>query len=629
MAAGPASAATVTIGSPAGIVVSGALGRVFIGDDTTDSIVATDYTGERVDSVSGIDGIFDLALSEDGATLYATARGSHEIVALDAATLDVKARYPVATKIGPLYLEATGGKVWFTYEDPTDGHGDLGSVDPAADPAAGTDPVALRQLPHENPGVGGGPYIDSDPSAPGMLAIGGTDFFDMTKDLMAVVDVSGATPRLTAWHDGGYALNYVSDIDLVPGAAQVLVDGTDRHTYANGTFSPAGAYPAGRGADIAPNGLVAQLGPIGDNTVAVHRPGASTPIRTYTADAHALAWAPDSSRIFALVSGPRGYVLKTLTDPAKSVTTLTVDAPATAARAKKLTVTGRASATVPLPSGTRLQITRTDLESPGGKALPAVTLKPDGTYSFTDTPPAGGTVTYKAAWAGDSGHTPVNATDRTEVSRAATALTLNRNGNTYDYGADVSFTAHLGTTYKNRTVEIWADPYGGDKPKKLLKAAKVNSNGNISATVDMTRDTVVSAVFKGDARYKPRTVTSTAYARVKISTAVSRHYKTARIGSTSYYWFHKNTDPLLTTSMTYYKGRKHRFDLQVYAGGKWHSDVSRYFPLGTNGKSAVTLEAPGVTGLRLRMRSAYVNGSSGDNVNSTTYGAWKYLYFSK
>lgn len=27
------------------------------------------------------------------------------------------------------------------------------------------------------------------------------------------------------------------------------------------------------------------------------------------------------------------------------------------------------------------------------------------------------------------------------------------------------------------------------------------------------------------------------------------------------------------------------------------------------------------------MRSVYVNGSSGDTVNSTTYGAWKYLYY--
>ncbi|MBP5859153.1 hypothetical protein F6456_00085 [Streptomyces sp. LBUM 1484] len=283
--------------------------------------------------------------------------------------------------------------------------------------------------------------------------------------------------------------------------------------------------------------------------VAVYRPGAKTPVRTYVADTDALAWAPDSSRIFALVSSSGGYVLKTLTDPAKSVPTLTINAPATATRAKKLTVTGKVSATLPLPAGTELTVTRTDMENPGGKALPAAAVKPDGTYSFTDTPPAGGTVTYKVAYAGDTDRTPAAATDQVTVSRAATSLTLNKHGNRYNYGTDVSFTAHLGTTYKNRTVEIWANPYGADKPNKLLKSAKANSSGNISATVDMTRNTVVSAVFKGDARYKPKTVTSTAYARVKVATAVSKHYKTAKIGSTSYSWFHKNTDPLLTTTM--------------------------------------------------------------------------------
>ncbi|MDT0570308.1 Ig-like domain repeat protein [Streptomyces sp. DSM 3412] len=622
--AGPAAAAT--IGSPAGIVVHSALKRVFIGDDATGSVIAADYNGNRVDSVRGIHGVFDLALSDDGATLYAAARGSHEIVALDAATLDIKARYPVAASIGPLYLEFTGQKVWFTYEDPSDGYSNLGSIDPAATPADGSETVALRQLPHPSPAISGGARIDSDPSAPGLLALGATDFDDTATDMMAIVDVSGSAPQLTAWHDGGYSLNYVNDIDLVPGAGEVLVDGTERHTYADGKFTAAGAYPAGQRADIAPNGLVAQ---VSGTNVAVYRPGAKTPVRTYAADTDALAWAPDSSRLFALVSAPGGYVLKTLTDPAKSVPTLTVNAPATATRAKKLTVTGKASATLPLPAGAELQVTRTDMESPGGKALPPVTVKPDGTYSFTDTPPAGGTVTYKVAYAGDTDHTPASATDGVTVSRAATTLTLNKHGNRYNYGTDVSFTAHLGTTYKNRTVEIWANPYGADKPNKLLKTAKTNSSGNISATVDMTRNTVVSAVFKGDAHYKPKTVTSTAYARVKVATAVSKHYKTAKIGSTSYSWFHKNTDPLLTTTMTYYSGRKQRFDLQVYYNGAWRSGGSEYFALGTNGKSAVALEAPGESGVRARMRSVYVKDSSGDNVNSTTYGVWKYLYFSK
>ncbi|MCZ0988039.1 hypothetical protein O1M54_24390 [Streptomyces diastatochromogenes] len=144
--AGSASAVTATIGSPEGIVVNDTLKRVFVGDDTNDRIVAFDYNGNRVDSVSGIDGIFDLALSDDGSTLYAAARVSHEIVALDAATLDVKARYPVAATTGPLHLEYAGGKVWFTYAAGTEG--DLGSVDPAA----GTDPVSLGQLRWRTPG---------------------------------------------------------------------------------------------------------------------------------------------------------------------------------------------------------------------------------------------------------------------------------------------------------------------------------------------------------------------------------------------------------------------------------------------------------------------------------------------
>ncbi|MFB6782111.1 YncE family protein [Streptomyces sp. NPDC056352] len=624
VAAGSASAASAAVASPGGIVADGALKRVFVGDRSAGKILAADYTGALVDSVSGVSGVSGLVVSDDGATLYAAAEGSHEIVALDAATLDVKARYAVATDTGPRHVAFAGGKVWFTYGDQWDGN--LGSVDPAVDPASGTDAVTLGQFPQPSPGIWGPALLDTDPSAPGLLAIGQTG---ISTDSMAVVDVSGTTTQLTAWYWGDYTLNQgIGDIDLVPGAPEVLVNGMQRDAYADGKFTAAGAYPSGQRADIAADGLVAQ---VSGAKVAVYRPGAAQPLRTYatTSGTADLTWAPDSSRIFALVGTNGGYTLKALTDPTLNVPSLTVNAPSTATRGKQLTVTGKLSATVPLPSGAKLQVTRTDLESPSGKALPAVTVKADGSYTFTDTPPAGGTVTYKVAYAGDAGHTAVSASDKVSVPRTKPTLTLNKNGNVYNYGADVSFTAHLGSTYKNRTVEIWANPFGGDKPNKLLKTGTVNSSGNISATVDMTRDTEVTAVFKGDARTAPRTVKSTAYARVKISTAVSKHYKTAKIGSTSYYWFHKSTDPLLTTTMTYYKGRKQRFDLQVYSGGKWYSADSEYFPIGTNGKSAVRLEAPGQSGIRARMRSVYVNGSSGDTVNTTTYGSWKYLYFSK
>lgn len=516
------------------------------------------------------------------------------------------------------------------------------SVEPSAEPpvdpidaspetstgalAAAVGPVSMELFPQGPSSIWGQALLDADPSAPGLLAVGETG---LSTSAVAVVDVSGPTPQTVAWHDESYALNNgIGDLDLVPGAQQVLASGTDRDAYADGTFKKVGAYPAGQSADIAPNGLVAQ---VNGTKVAVYRPNATRPLRTYTTGVYGnadVAWAPDSSRIFALVGTSTGYTLKALTEPTKNVPTLTVNAPSKATRAKKLTVSGKLSATVALPAGVKLTVTRTDMEAPSGRRLPSVTVQSNGTYSFTDTPTAGGTVTYKVAYAGDTAHTPAAASDKVAVSRAATTLTLTNSRKTFNYGTDVRFTAHLGGTYKNRTVEIWVDPHGTDKPKKLIRTAKVNSAGNLAVTVDMTRDTTVTAVFKGDARFAPKTAKVTSYARVRISTAVSRYYKTGKIGSTSYYWFHKNTDPVLTTSMPYFPGRYQRFDLEVYYEGKWYTGASEYFAIGRDGKSAVQLVAPGESGIRARVRSVYVDGASGDNVNATTYGAWKYLYFS-
>ncbi|CAM5629404.1 Ig-like domain repeat protein [Streptomyces aurantiogriseus] len=626
-AAGTAAAAPATVTSPVGLVVDHALQRVFVGDQANGRILAADYTGKLVGLNVGFGDVSDLAVSDDGATVYAALPATHEIVALDATTLQVKTRYAVATNAGPRHLAFSAGKVWFTYGDQWDG--DLGSVDPSVDPASGTDPVTLAQFPTEGTSVGlwGQALLDTDPLRPGVLAIGQTG--GGSTDSMAVVDVSSGAPQLTAWHFSDYTLNTgIRDIDLVAGSNQVLVNGTDRDAYADGKFSKAGAYPAGQAADVGRSGLIAQ---ITGTKVAVYRPNAAQPVRTFstgTQPAADVTWAPDSSRIFALVQDGNGYTVKPLTQPALNVPTLTVNAPASAPRAKKLTVTGKISATVPLPAGVKLTVTRTDLESPSGKALPAVTAKADGTYSFTDVPPAGGTVTYKVTYAGDATHTGASASDKVAVSRAAVSLTLNNNGKIYNHGTDVKFTARLGTTYKNRTVQIWSDPFGGDAPNRLIKTAKVDAHGNIGAWVDMTRDTTVTAVFAGDAGYAPKTVKVTAYARVKVSMAVSKHYKTAKIGSTSYQWFHRNTDPLLTSTMSYYPGRQQRFDLQVSYRGSWVPADPLWVGMATNGKSLVTLEAPGESGWKVRVRSAYINGSSGDSVNSTTYGAWKYLYFS-
>ncbi|MFL1901966.1 YncE family protein [Streptomyces tauricus] len=630
-AAGPASADSakvLPVASVGDIVVDGAHQRVYVSDPTGGKIVVTDYTGAVRATLTGLSGVSGLALSADSGQVYAAVKNGNRIVSVETGTYTQTASYPVGAAPGD--LEVVDGRVWFA-------HGtDFGSLD-----VSGAEPVVhLAQRGDVGFSGGYGMFLASDPAVPSVLVAGnGGD--------LAVYDVSADGAALRVKGDMDTA---VRQIDLTPDGAQVLTSwASPGHGYGIGAYAatdlaeqtgyPTDAYP--NAVRVAPDGSVAG----GSDSwyepdVHIHRPGDRTPVREYdfpntgnssgadTLVDGALAWAPDASQVFAVSVNTYGtYTLRGLSDPTKELPTLKVSAPTKSDRAKKLTVTGKLTSKSAVPAGTSLSVTRTDVESPSGKALAAVKTKADGSFSFTDTPPAGGKVTYKVSYAGDATHGAVSGSDAVEVSRKATTLTLNNNGKLYAYGKDVSFTAHLGTTYKNRTVAIYADPYGSDKPKKLLKTAKVNSSGNLSATVDMTRDTTVSAVFAGDARYASKTVKSTAYAKAKVSTTVSKHYKTAKIGSTTYQWFRKNTDPKFTTTMNYYTGRKQRFEVQVYHQGSWYTTGSEYFALGTSGVSVVTLEAPGESGIRARIRSSYINSSSGDTVNSTTHGAWKYITF--
>ncbi|MFF5156268.1 YncE family protein [Streptomyces sp. NPDC000348] len=632
-AAGPASADSakdLPVTSFGDIVVDGDHRRVYVSDPTGGKIVVTDYSGTVKATLTGLTGVTGLALSADSGQVYAAVKNGNRIVSVETNTYTQSASYPVG--VAPGDLEVVDGRIWFA-------HGtDFGSLD-----TSGPEPV-VRLAQRGDAGFSGafGMFLASDPAVPGVLVAGnGGD--------LAVYDVSADGAALRVKGDMDTA---VKQLDLTPDGKQVLTSwGDPEYGYGLGAYSatdlteqsgyPIEAYP--NAVRVAPDGSVAG-GSFSwyDPDVHIHRPGDPVPVREYdfpntgnssgadTLVDGALAWAPDSSRVFAVSVNSYGtYTLRALTDPTKELPTLKVSAPATSERAKKLTVTGKLTSRTPLAAGTTLKVTRTDVESPKGKALPAVTTKADGGFSFTDTPPAGGKVTYRVSSAGDATHAPASGSDAVDVSRKKTALSLSNDGKVYSYGKKVTFTAHLGTTYKNRTVSIYADPFGSDKPKKLLKTAEVNSKGNLSATVAMTRDTTVSAVFAGDARYAPKTVKSTGYARVKVSTTVSRHYKTGKIGSTTYYFFHKKTDPVFTTTMSHHKGRKQRFQLQVHYQGAWHDSTPEYFALGADGTSAVRLEAPGESGIRARMRSSYINGSSGDSVNSTTHGAWKHFTFTK
>ncbi|MET7988100.1 Ig-like domain repeat protein [Streptomyces sp. NPDC005281] len=617
------------------IVVDGVHRRVFVSDPSNGKIVVTDYSGTVVKQITSLPGVQGLELSADSGTLYAAVPGGNDaIVAIDTATATQSDRYPTGN-LDPKYPALAGGKLWFGYGSA--GSGNIGSVD-----LTGPEHKVTPAQDADSPWFAA-PMLASSPGAPGQLVAG----IPVQSPLeLAVYDVSSDTVVRTA-HTSPSNGGSLADLAVTPDGKDVVVAGAgpNAHTvYRTSDLSEDGtyrtvAYP--NAVDIAPNGMVA-AGSFAwyDPDVYVFRAGATSPLRQYdfpnTGDSSGadtlaesgLAWAPDESRLFAVSSNSLGvYSLRVLVDAAKPATAITVSAPATATRAKKLTVKGKVTSKEALPAGVRLTLTRTDLESPGGKSIGSVAVAADGTYSFADTPTVGGSVKYTAAYAGDAGHAAGSGSDTVAVSRTTPTLTLNNNGKVYSYGADVKFTAHLGSTYKNRKVEIWADPYGSDKPNTRVKSGTVDSSGNLSVTLDLKRDATVTAKFAGDAHYGSKSVASKVGARVSVSTAVTKHYTTRSVYGHTYYYFHQSTDPVFTTTMTAYPGRRQRLQIQAYSQGSWVTTGTQYFALSSSGKSQVTVTGTPPKNVRFRVRDSYINGSSGDTVNSTTDGAWKYFLF--
>jgi hypothetical protein len=629
------------ISSTGDIVVDGSHQRIFVADPVGNKVVAVGYDGTVLGTAGNLAAVRGLALSPDGSTLYAAAAAAHAVVAISTESVTETARYSTGAKTEPTYLAAAGGKVWFGYGyGPDGGPGGLGSFDPAV----GESSVVLDQ-----------DVAWNDPpmlaATSGLLAL--ADHYStsdpyITSGLVKILNIAGDSPKTVASKDLGSFI--LGDLTFSPDGSRLLTvaGGSKVDSWQTSDLSESTSYAMGAAGAVAvavgPDGRLAagNVNPDDDKPkVDVFLPETITPVRrftlagTSTSDssqddvAHrGLVWEPNGTRLFAISSAyPNKYRLVVLTDPTMSEPKLTVSVPATAARAKPITVTGSLTASLPLPAGTDVTVTRTDGESPDGTSLGVKKIDAKGRLSFTDKPAAGGKVTYKLSYAGDATHTSATASDSVKVTKDASKLTLNGNGKLHAYHAKVTFTAKLGKAYTNRTVEIWADPAGKDQKNRLIKKGVVSSKGKIKATLKLTRNTAVTAVYGGDTRTAAQTVKSSVYTKVHIAMAVSKHYKTTKIGSTKYYVFHTTKDPLFTTTMTAAKGRSQSFTLEYYYEGTWNYSGSQDFKLSSKGKSAVSVIGTHQTNLKLRARSTYVYGTEGDNLNATTNGPWRYFIF--
>ncbi|MEV6513833.1 hypothetical protein AB0M61_48000 [Streptomyces sp. NPDC051642] len=311
---------------------------------------------------------------------------------------------------------------------------------------------------------------------------------------------------------------------------------------------------------------------------------------------------------------------------AKYAPTTTLSAPTAGNRAAPLTVTGQlAWPHAHLTTGT-VHVVKKDLAHPSGYALPVVPVAADGTFAFRDTPQVGGANTYTVTYDGGTAYLPVTAVANVQVSRATSALSVTTDAASYGSGATAKVTAHLGTTYNSRTVTLYAQPAGQSRTQ--LKSGHVDSSGNLVAYDRIGRNTTFTAVFAGDYRYAPRTVTHAVTLTPTVRTQLQWPLATTRIGSTTYQVLYKSEVNMgLSLKVTPHQTAGcMSVSVERYTSGAWHPSTSqRCVPLYSDGSYGYSraLKLFADNG-RYRVRGHYTPPAAGARTGAAWSG-WVYL----
>ena len=620
------------------IVADTAHGHLFLSSPGQNEILVTDLAGQQVATITGQDGVLGMALSPDGSTLYAALSTGHAVTAIDTATLQQTASYPLGTGNNPRDVAVQSGKVWVSYYDSAASQGTIGDIDPSAVTPAFQAQAAMG-------GWYGAPDIAADPQDTGVLIAAEPSESPSSVDSYNV----SADPATVTAHESGFQnCENEHDLAVAPGGLDfTLACGWpyNHYRYHTADLSPDGSYAS----TAYPNAVAFDAN--GDAAAGsfewyspdlyIYDPSGNTRLNTYdlggsntniTLAARGLAWAPDGSQLFAVLATPTAadpsvdtYSLRVIDKPTFRQSALTLTGPSTAGITKPVTLKGSLTlGGVAAPAGTAVTVTRT--VSGGADQTFDLTAAADGSYTLTDTPPALGQYTYTASYSGDTNTASATAAQTVNVTLIPTSLTLSTGATTYTYQPTITVTAHLGTTHSNRTVSIYAQPAGGSK--KLLKTGAVDASGNLTVSYTAPHNTTFSAVFTGDQDYAPGTVTQNVYVRAKVSESVSGYYGTTSVGGTTYHLYHHTALLKASAVVTPNKsGECVRFEVQEYYQGAWQANVtSGCRSLNSSSKASVTF---GLTqadlGYHYRVRADY----QGDVTNAANHSGWQYLIVRK
>ncbi|MGJ6963699.1 hypothetical protein ACSDR0_17490 [Streptosporangium sp. G11] len=396
-------------------------GRVFVPID--DRIIVADTGGNPTgDVVTGLPGIQELAMNADNTRLYAALTGSHEVAEIDTASLAVTRRIDLSAHPCPFTLALLGERLWVGHGC-DDGHGGVVGLDlSAATPA----PVAV-----------GGEHLRAPvlAAAGDTLVVGRTGIYHAD---MLVYDIGGDTPEPRGTIDGKkWRMDYLRDLALTSdGTTLFAAADAPGHfaRYDTRTLAATGTY--GNGWDGYPSAVA--LGS-GGAYVAAGRQWGSTDLTLYdaaTGTAMFSADQPDAELlpdgvafsgpdVFVLLRSPANRLLLwRVTGVALPASNLTVTAPARTYLGSPVTVEGRLTRTDGKALGLKpLAVTRRPIDGTK-EPITGVTTQKNGTFTFQDTPPDIGEVTYLVFWDGDDRYRRSSASVTVTV-RHISNLTMN------------------------------------------------------------------------------------------------------------------------------------------------------------------------------------------------------------
>ncbi|MDX2709554.1 hypothetical protein ACFYYN_25480 [Streptomyces sp. NPDC001902] len=382
--------------------------HVYISAPADDAVVATDHDGHVLKTVEGLDGARGMTLSGDESTLYVALPDADAIAAIDTTTLTETRRLSTGADTEPESLAVAGGKLWFSYQanDFEAGIGSIGIAD--ADPVVDLGRNAVWW---------GKPRLASSPARPDRLVAADS----AGEPGMRTYDVSSGSAQEVAYTD---AIGRVEDLAITPDGETVVTPNGSNYFHQQWRISDlteigrydTGPYP--NSVAIASNGMVAAGTVVsGAWDIYLYQPGSTTAFRkivlswpTWDLLARGVAWAPDGNRLFATRFPYSGEViLDVVTDVHKASSDIALQAPATSPIGKRLTVHGALSSLVPLPTHTRVTVSR------DGEPLATVRVAADGTFKFADRQTRSGARTYTVSYGGDADHVSGTASIRVEI----------------------------------------------------------------------------------------------------------------------------------------------------------------------------------------------------------------------